>query len=258
MKLDVIYEPTGRAKEYGDYALNIYDGCNHGCIYCFAPMCLKRERQQFHAEVKPRKNIAERARKDLEKIKGHGKHIHLCFTCDPFPNRYEHDITREIIAMIHASGNFVQILTKSKLDWRDIDFLARELNENDIYGITISCWNEDLRIMIEPNASMPIDRYNTLKLLKQATGCQTFVSFEPVFQSEVVYHLIKESEYIDEYKIGKLNYMSQDNPHYPNINWGEFGRECERLCKLHNRNYYIKDSLRKAMGEQSNVGRKEY
>ena len=26
-----IYEPRGAAKEYGDYALNIYTGCPHRC-----------------------------------------------------------------------------------------------------------------------------------------------------------------------------------------------------------------------------------
>lgn len=32
-----IYEPKGRAKEYGDCAINIYTGCPHRCYYCFAP-----------------------------------------------------------------------------------------------------------------------------------------------------------------------------------------------------------------------------
>lgn len=35
-----IYEPKGKAKEYGDYALNIYTGCPHRCYYCFAPSVL--------------------------------------------------------------------------------------------------------------------------------------------------------------------------------------------------------------------------
>ena len=31
-----IYEPSGRAREYGELAVNIYTGCNHGCSYCYA------------------------------------------------------------------------------------------------------------------------------------------------------------------------------------------------------------------------------
>lgn len=35
-----IYKPKGAAKEYGDYAINIYTGCPHNCFYCFAPNVL--------------------------------------------------------------------------------------------------------------------------------------------------------------------------------------------------------------------------
>ena len=44
-----IYEPKGAAKEYGDYAINIYTGCPHGCFYCFAPSVLRRDREAFHS-----------------------------------------------------------------------------------------------------------------------------------------------------------------------------------------------------------------
>ena len=45
-----IYEPKGKAKEYGDYALNIYTGCPHRCYYCFAPSVLRRDREKFHSD----------------------------------------------------------------------------------------------------------------------------------------------------------------------------------------------------------------
>jgi len=32
-----IYQPKGAAKEYGDYAINIYTGCPHRCYYCYTP-----------------------------------------------------------------------------------------------------------------------------------------------------------------------------------------------------------------------------
>ena len=37
-----IYIPKGKAKEYGDYAINIYTGCPHECYYCFAPNVLHK------------------------------------------------------------------------------------------------------------------------------------------------------------------------------------------------------------------------
>ena len=61
-----IYVPKGKAKEYGDYALNIYTGCPHECFYCFAPSVLRREKEKFHGCVEPRANIVEETKKQLE------------------------------------------------------------------------------------------------------------------------------------------------------------------------------------------------
>lgn len=49
-----IYEPKGKAKEYGDYALNIYTGCPHRCFYCFAPNVLHKDREAFHTNIPPK------------------------------------------------------------------------------------------------------------------------------------------------------------------------------------------------------------
>ena len=117
-----IYEPKGKAKEYGDYAINIYTGCPHRCFYCFAPNVLHKDREKFHSCVEPRTNIVEEVRKQIEREKITGKLIHLCFTCDPYPTGYDSTPTREIIKILKDSGNHVQILTKGDGS-RDFDLL---------------------------------------------------------------------------------------------------------------------------------------
>lgn len=102
-----IYEPKGKAKEYGDLAINIYTGCPHNCFYCFAPNVLHKDRKTFHSEVKPRENIVEAVKKQLKDENISGKLIHLCFTCDPYPTGYDTTPTREIIKAIKDSGNNV-------------------------------------------------------------------------------------------------------------------------------------------------------
>lgn len=230
-----IYEPKGRAKEYGDYAINIYTGCPHRCFYCFAPNVLRRDREAFHQNVRPRENIVEEVRKQIEREHITDKLIHLCFTCDPYPTGYDSTPTREIIKILKESGNHVQILTKGDGS-RDFDLL----DENDWYGITLD--GNKHREGHYDNA--PLFRYDNM-IRAHKRGIKTWVSFEPVVDAENVLEMIVDvSPYTDKVKIGKLNYYPSD------IDWADFGRKAEALCKKLGIDYYIKESLRKEMGSE--------
>jgi len=226
-----IYTPKGAALEYGDLALNIYTGCNHGCFYCFAPNVLHKTREDF-AIVEPRKNIVEEVRKQLEKEQITGKLIHLCFTCDPYPADIDTTPTREIIKLLKAYGNHVQILTKGGLRAeRDFDLL----DENDRFGISYAGDTSQ-----EPKAADAVERFSSL-FAAHRKGIKTWISFEPVICAE---NVLIELEYVlrcVDVKIGKLNY------HPSSINWHDFGHAAEEICKRRGLNYYIKDSLRAEM-----------
>lgn len=227
-----IYEPKGKAKEYGDYAINIYTGCPHRCFYCFAPNVLHKDREKFHSCVEPRTNIVEEVRKQIEREKITDKLIHLCFTCDPYPTGYDSTPTREIIKMLKDSGNHVQILTKGDGS-RDFDLL----DDNDWYGVTLSGIDRST----EPNALIAVERVKNI-ITAKIKGIKTWVSFEPVLDVYSVYNtLVVYRDLIDKVKIGKLNYYKSD------INWVDFGRKAEEMCKGLGIDYYIKDSLREEM-----------
>ena len=223
-----IYEPKGKAKEYGDLAINIYTGCPHRCFYCFAPNVLHKQKEQFHSCVEPRKNIVEEVKKQLEKEQIKGKLIHLCFTCDPYPTGYDTTTTREIIKAIKESGNNVQILTKGDGS-RDFDLL----DGNDWYGITL----DGIKTLTNR------DRLNSLAEA-HSRGIKTWVSFEPVTNEREFFIGLHCVQFVvDKVKIGKLNY------HQSNINWKDFGFKAENLCKSLGIEYYIKDSLREEMNK---------
>ena len=229
-----IYEPKGKAKEYGDLAINIYTGCPHRCFYCFAPNVLHKQKEQFHSCVEPRKDIVAEVKKQLEKEQIKGKLIHLCFTCDPYPTGYDTTPTREIIKAIKESGNNVQILTKGD-GTRDFDLL----DENDWYGITEDGFYENAYV---------IEECKRVLSLKEAhdRGIKTWVSFEPVTDESRFFWALEGigiSRFVDKVKIGKLNY------HPSTINWKEFGEKAEALCKSLGIEYYIKDSLREEMNK---------
>lgn len=222
-----IYTPKGKAREYGDYAINIYTGCPHKCYYCFAPNVLHKAKDKFHSCVEPRKNIVEEVSRQIERENITGKLIHLCFTCDPYPIGHDSTPTREIIKILKDNGNNVQILTKGDGS-RDFDLL----DENDWYGITLD----------GTKCNAPVKERLDSLAEAHMRGINTWVSFEPVTDERqffVELHCI--AQIIDKVKIGKLNYYPSD------IDWKSFGEKAEALCKKLNLDYYIKDSLRKEM-----------
>lgn len=227
-----IYVPRGKAKEYGDYAINIYTGCPHRCYYCFAPNVLHKDREQFHSCVEPRKNIVAETRKQLEKdATMRDKLIHLCFTCDPYPTGYDTTPTREIIKLLKEYGNHVQILTKGDGS-RDFDLL----DCNDWYGVTmdgIQGHNNHTMSWVSVMLKL-VDAHNR--------GIKTWVSFEPVTSEGAFFDILgKYYRQIDKVKIGKLNYYPSD------IDWKKFGLKAEETCKRLGIEYYIKESLREEM-----------
>lgn len=232
-----IYEPRTRAKEYSNLAINIYEGCNHSCVYCYARKNFNRWNPgKDFTNIKPREDIVKATERQLMNTIHRDMTIMLCFTCDPYPAIVDTVVTREIIKAIKDSGNHVSILTKGgKRAERDFDLL----DENDSFGVTISC-SEPMRKTIEPGASEIAERIESL-MEANRLGIKTWVSCEPIYEESAIFYAIKECSFIDLFKIGKLNY-------YPSkINWAEFGRECERLCIKNNRNYYIKEDLRVEM-----------
>lgn len=223
-----IYEPKGKAKEYCEWALNIYTGCPHRCFYCYCPQVMRRKEEDFFSRVEPRKNIVEETRKQLEREDITGKLIQLCFIGDPYPTGHDSSATREIIKLLKEHGNHVQILTKGN-GTGDFDLLDGE----DWYGIT---YDGSCDGVYDPEKRMAD------AAAVRSWGIKTWCSFEPVVDAERVLAALEMAYVVfDKVKIGKLNY-------YPSaINWKEFGLEAEAICKKTGIDYYIKDSLRAEM-----------
>ncbi len=223
-----IYKPKGKAKEYGNLALNIYTGCPHRCFYCYAPLVLKKDKEAFHSIVEPRDGIVEATHRQLEHQNITGQTIHLCFTCDPYPTGYDSTPTREIIKILKEHGNHVQILTKGNGS-RDFDLL----DSDDWFGVTITGGESREKLH---------DLSVQLIQAKALYKINTWISFEPVIDADSVLESLRNgASAVDRVKIGKLNYHKSD------INWYDFGIEAEKICKEQSINYYIKESLRDEM-----------
>lgn len=238
--MNPIYKPTGRAGEYSEYALNIYLTCPHRCTYCYAPKTLHMKPEQYFTFGGPRPRLIDALKAQIEREGITGKLIHIPFLGDAYPKGHDSSITREVIKILKTTGNHVQILTKNGKDaQRDFDLLDSE----DWFGVSWAGYTDESYFNAppsEPGAGSPVERLEALHKAHYL-GINTWVSCEPVLDAEGIFRLIKNPDYIDMYKIGKLNYHPSD------INWHDFGHEAERLCIEHGRHYYIKTDLRKEM-----------
>lgn len=245
-----IYIPKGKAREYGELAINIYKGCTNACSYCYGSKMMRMSHDDFIKASSLRDGIIISVEDQLkkgyvkdgkERIELKNKLIHLCFTCDPYPAKTDTTATRKIIKLIKDSGNHVQILSKSAIT-RDFDLL----DENDWYGITFTGYNTSKH---EPYAADPAERIKALVEAKNK-GIKTWISCEPVISQKDIEDLIMyHHNDIDKIKIGKPNYVKNDiiDTGEDIIPWGEWGRHIESICKEFEMNYYIKEGLRAEM-----------
>jgi len=237
--MPLIYEPRGKAAEYSPLAMNIYKGCTHGCVYCYAPAATYTQRETFHTNVQPRNNFIQELRKDLIKFRGDKRPILLCFTTDPYqPIEEAAKLTRYALKKLIENGNVIKILTKGGTRAiRDFDIMK---TGNCDFGATLTFLDEARSLEWEPGAAPPSNRIAALRLAKE-DGIRTWVSLEPVIDPEQVYKIIKLThKFVDLYKVGKLNY----HPKAKEIDWRKFRIITENLLQSLGKKYYIKNDLR--------------
>jgi DNA repair photolyase len=240
--MSVIYTPKGKAREYSPYACNIYLGCNHGCKYCYAPSIRFTTRENYLKPI-PRRNILKEFEDDCKKLKNFDSQVQFCFMTDPY-NKIEKELslTRKCLEISLKYKIPISILTKSKLVIRDID-LFKEFKKNIKIGFTLTFDNEKDSLEWEPEAALPYERIECLKELK-FNNIRTWASFEPVVILDQSLNMIKKSlNYVDIYKIGKLNnYKGIDKT----VDWKIFLRNTVNLLRENEKPFYIKKDLRES------------
>lgn len=142
-----------------DYALNPYVGCQHDCLYCYAPYVTKRPRGEW-TSVLARTDLPQVLAKE---IKGKRGTVGLGTVTDPYQEAEKHLlITRRCLMEIIPHRLSVSVLTKSDLILRDIDLYLELRGE---VGVTVTSVNDELSRMLEPEAPLPGRRIDALRQL---------------------------------------------------------------------------------------------
>lgn len=159
--------------------MNIYRGCQHGCIYCDARSdCYQMDHAFEDIEVKENALVLlERALKAKRKpcMIGFGA------MSDPYiPLEQELGMTRQALELIERYGFGVAIQTKSARILRDLDLLKSiQSRAKAVAQITLTTYDEGLCRLIEPNVSTTAQRIAALEELHKA-GIPTVVWLCPI------------------------------------------------------------------------------
>ena len=241
--MDAIYEPTGKAREFGDLACNLYRGCSHGCVYCYAPGVLRMSREEF-STPNPREGILEQLARDAEKHAGSRTPILLSFTSDPYqPLEPDMDITRAALEILADNGCAINVLTKGgDRACRDFDILASDLG--NWFGTTLTFFDGEDSCNEEPCAASPYNRIEAIEEAKRR-GINTWVSLEPIVDGVDALSLIIETmPFVDLYKIGKMNHRKGISDE----KLMDFLVDATTILKANNKDYYIKLDTRPFLG----------
>ncbi len=235
--MTIIYEPKGRAREYCKLAANLYRGCGHGCIYCYAPAATRTDAIKFHREPQPRKDVISKLSKQLEKNTFKGP-VLLCFTCDPYQQINEkYGLAGKAIRLLKAHNVLTEVLTKGG---RRAEADLHLLDSHDKIGATLTFINPADSLKWEPGAALPSERFAMLKKAK-SMGIMTWASLEPVIDPEQSLEIIRQThKFVDLFKVGTLNH----HPHANGIDWPKFAMDAVALLQTLGCNYYIKKDLR--------------
>jgi hypothetical protein len=189
-----------------EYCINCYDGCTHGCTYCYAR--LRRVRKYVSwINAKPRTQIVNWLRQDVEEIKRNEieiKDIFICSACDAYqPLELEWKITRGVIKILVTNNLPFTVLTKNANVLRDVD-LFKTYSRCRV-GFSIMTLDEDFRQKLEPYSSPVAERRSALETLKKE-GVSTICSVEPIMpctESDPFEIVRAMRPYVDIFEFGK-------------------------------------------------------
>ncbi len=168
-----------------DRSINVYRGCEHGCIYCFARpthafMGLSPG-LDFESKLTMKPDAPELLERELSAPNYKPAVIAIGTNTDPYqPIERRFGIMRRVLEVLERFGHPVAIVTKSHLVTRDIDILARMARRNLVrVGISVTTMDGKLARMMEPRAPTPVRRLEALRALSDA-GIPTTVMAAPV------------------------------------------------------------------------------
>ena len=170
------------------YSMNPYQGCEHGCIYCYARNSHEywgySAGLDFERRILVKKNAAKLLEEKIKKKSWKAYPIALSGNTDCYqPAEKQFKITRQCLEMFLKYKHPVGIITKNALVLRDIEILKELAKDNLIaINISITSLSENTRRVLEPRTATIKKRLETVKTLSDY-GIPVNIMIAPIIPS---------------------------------------------------------------------------
>lgn len=178
-----------------EYSMNPYQGCEHGCVYCYArnthPYWGYSAGIDFESKILVKREAPHLLAQKLSTPKWVVAPIMLSGNTDCYqPIEAKLKITRQILDVLEQFHHPVGIITKSALILRDIDILSRMAERKLVsVAISINTLDESLRRQLEPRTASIPRRLQVIEELSKA-GIHVHAMLAPVIPGLNDYELM--------------------------------------------------------------------
>lgn len=186
------------------WSLNPYQGCEHGCVYCYARNTHEYWGYSAGMDFEQTILVKKDAPALLEK-KLMGKHwkaatIVLSGNTDCYqPAEKKYRLTRQCLEVFLKYRHPVGIITKNAALLNDLDILE-QLGRHGLVGINISITSlsEDTRRLLEPRTATIAKRLQTIKILTEH-GLPVNAMLAPIIPGINSHELLPLAKTVSEY-----------------------------------------------------------
>ena len=199
------------------YSMNPYQGCEHGCVYCYARNTHTywgySAGVDFEQKILVKKDAAKVLDAEFRKKTYEPLPIMLAGNTDCYqPAERRFGITRQILEVLWKHKHPVGLITKNSLILRDLDLLkpmaAQQLLK---VSISVTTLDEDVRRLLEPRTASVKSRLHTIQSLASA-GIPVNVMLAPIIPGLTDHELLEMAKAVSElgassfaYQIVRLN-----------------------------------------------------
>ncbi len=195
------------------YSMNPYQGCEHGCIYCYARNSHEywgySAGLDFEKKILYKSNAAQLLKKKLQSRSWRPENIMLSGNTDCYqPIERKLEITRAMLKVLLEHKHPVSIITKNALILRDLDLLKELASLNLVkVSISITSLSEKTRSILEPRTATIKRRFEVVKKLSD-NGVPVNVMIAPLIPSINSHELLPLAKKASEYGANSIGYTS--------------------------------------------------